>query len=123
MTPAQVYLDDTLLERLASDLERMTAALGEFIPPQDAVVGPRHVARHRHVAAADPSHVRHGVMGGRNGRVVTRAVRSPARQATSWMHVVSRASAKVMAGSMVVRRLASNDLPALRRSEREGLLR
>jgi hypothetical protein len=40
------------------------------------------------------------------------AVRSPVRPATRWMRVVSRASAKVIAGRMVVSRYASTDLPA-----------
>src|SRR5882724_13170554 len=50
--------------------------------------------------------------GARNGRVVTNAVRSPVRPATRWMRVISMASAKVMAGWMVVRRRANIDVPA-----------
>jgi hypothetical protein len=49
--------------------------------------------------------------GARNGRVVTRAVRSPVRPATRWMRVVSRASGRVIAGRMVVSRRTSLDLP------------
>jgi Transposase IS116/IS110/IS902 family len=51
-------------------------------------------------------------MGGRNGRVVSRAVRSPVRAAMLWMRVVSTASARVMAGRMVVSRRAAEVLPA-----------
>ena len=50
--------------------------------------------------------------GARNGRVVTNAVRSPVRPATRWIRVVSMASARVIAGRMVVSRRASIDLPA-----------
>src|SRR5215510_361101 len=50
--------------------------------------------------------------GARNGRVVTNTVRSPVRPATLWIRVVSMASARVIAGRMVVRRRASIDLPA-----------
>jgi hypothetical protein len=48
----------------------------------------------------------------RHGRVVTSAVRSPVRPATLWMRVVSMASARVIAGRMVVSQRASIDLPA-----------
>jgi hypothetical protein len=50
--------------------------------------------------------------GARHGRVVTNAVRSPVRPATRWIRVVSMASARVIAGRMVVSRRASMDLPA-----------
>jgi hypothetical protein len=40
-------------QRLAQDLEPMTAKLGEFIQEENAVVSSRHVARHREVPAAD----------------------------------------------------------------------
>jgi hypothetical protein len=49
---------ETLLERLAQDLEPMTATLGQFIQEGDAVVGQRHFARHRHMAPADPPDIR-----------------------------------------------------------------
>jgi hypothetical protein len=52
------------------------------------------------------------MLGGRNGRAVTKAVRAPVRPATRWMRVVSMASGRVMAGRMVVSRCASIDLPA-----------
>jgi hypothetical protein len=42
-----------ILERLAQDLEHMTAKLGQLIQEEDAVVGQRHFAWHRHVAPAD----------------------------------------------------------------------
>ena len=45
--------EDTILERLARDLEHMTAKLGPFIQEENAVVGQRHVAWHRHVAFTD----------------------------------------------------------------------
>jgi hypothetical protein len=46
------------------------------------------------------------------GRVVTHAVRSPVRLATRWIRVVSIASARVIAGRMVVSRRASIDFAA-----------
>jgi hypothetical protein len=52
-TPARLSVYDTLLERLAQDLEHMAATLGPFIQAEDAVVGQRHVAQHRHMAPAD----------------------------------------------------------------------
>jgi hypothetical protein len=57
---------------------------------------------------------RDGVMGARHRRVVTNPVLSPVRPATLWMHVVSMASARVMAGRMVVSRRASIDVPSTR---------
>ena len=50
--------------------------------------------------------------GARNGRVVTKAIRSPVRPATLWIRVVSMASARDIAGRMVVSRRASIDSPA-----------
>jgi hypothetical protein len=50
MTCGRLYSCDTLLERLAQDLEHMTAKLRQFIQEEDAIVSQRHVARHRHVA-------------------------------------------------------------------------
>ena len=44
--------EDTLLERLARDLQDMAAALRPFIQEEHAIVGQRHVARHRHGAPA-----------------------------------------------------------------------
>jgi hypothetical protein len=52
-TSAKLYACKTLLERLAQDLEHMTAKLGQLIQEEDAVVGQRHFAWHRHVAPAD----------------------------------------------------------------------
>jgi hypothetical protein len=75
-------------------------------------VGQRHVSRHRHVASADQPRIRDGLVGARHGRVVTKAVRSPARPATLWSCVVSMASARVIAGRRVVSRRASIDVPA-----------
>jgi hypothetical protein len=111
-TYAKLYSCGTILERLAQDLQDMGAALREFIQEEHAVMGPRHLARHRHVAPTDPPHVRNGVMGARKGRVVTNVVRSSVRPATRWIRVVSMASARVIAGRMVMSRRASIDVPA-----------
>jgi transposase len=48
----------------------------------------------------------------RSRRLVTNAVRSPVRPATLWIRVVSIASARVIAGRMVVSRWAAEVLPA-----------
>jgi hypothetical protein len=111
-TPVTLYLYDTLLERLAQDLEHVAAELGPFIEEAHAVVREAPLTRPWHVAAADQPHVRDSVVGVRHGRAVTSAVRSPVRPATRWRRVVSSASARVIAGRMVVRRRASIDVPA-----------
>jgi hypothetical protein len=46
----RLYSDETLLERLAQDLEHMTATLAPCIQEEGAVVGPRHLTRHRPLA-------------------------------------------------------------------------
>jgi hypothetical protein len=75
-TPAKLYLYDTLLKRLAQDLEDMTAELAEFIQEERLVVGQRHFARHEDVSAANQPHIRDDVMrgakrtGGDQGRAV-----------------------------------------------------
>jgi hypothetical protein len=48
-----MYMTPSILKRLAQDLEHMTATLGPFIQEEDAMVGQRRVARHRHGAPAD----------------------------------------------------------------------
>ena len=64
-TPAKLYVDETILERLAQDLQDMAAELGPCIQEEHAIVGQGHFARHRHVAPADQPDIRDGVMGGR----------------------------------------------------------
>jgi hypothetical protein len=61
--PARLYLYDTLIERLAQDLEDMAAALGQLIQEEHAIVGQRHVTRHWHVPPADQPRIREGMMG------------------------------------------------------------
>jgi hypothetical protein len=97
---------------LAQPFEHLAPALQAFIPEAHAMERQRHLARHRHVVAADQPRIGDGVMGARHSRVVIKAVRTPVRPATRWMRVVSMASARVMAGRMVVSRRASIDLPA-----------
>jgi hypothetical protein len=111
-TPAKLYVYDPILERLAQGLEDMAAELGQPIQEEDGMARPRHIARPRHVAPADQPDIRDGVMGARHGRVVTTAVRPPVQAATPWMQMVSRASARVMSGRMVVRHRASGNVRA-----------
>ena len=87
----------------------MAAELGPFIQEEHAIAQ-RHL-RHRTWPPPISPHPR-GWWGARNGRVVTNAVRSPVRPATRWIRVVSMASARVIAGRMVVSRRASIDFPA-----------
>jgi hypothetical protein len=58
-----LYIYDTLLERLAQDLQNMAAELGPFIQEEHAMVGQRHLAGHRHVAPTDQPRIREGVVG------------------------------------------------------------
>jgi hypothetical protein len=102
---------DPILKRLAQDLQDMAAALGELIQKEHAMMGQRHLTRHRHVAAADQSPSEMVWWGARHGRVVTHAVRSPVRPATRWIRVVSMAQ-RLIAGRMVVSRWAGIDVPA-----------
>jgi hypothetical protein len=60
----RLSVENTLLERLAQDLENMAAELGQFIQEEHAVVGQRHLAGHRHLTPADQPHVRDGAAGG-----------------------------------------------------------
>jgi len=83
---------------LAQDLEDMAAALGPCIQEEHAMVGQRHVTRHRHVAPADQSRIRDGTVG----------------RATPWMSVVLSASGKGISSRIVVRGRASIDWPATR---------
>jgi hypothetical protein len=63
-TPTKLYSYETLLERLAQDLENMAAALGPFIQEEHPVVREGHLARHRHLTPADPPRVSDGLVGG-----------------------------------------------------------
>jgi hypothetical protein len=87
---------------LVQDLQDMAAALGPFIQEEHAVVGLRHLAGHRYVAAADQLRAEMVWCRARHGRVVTNAVRSPVRPATRCMWEVSIASGRVIASRMVV---------------------
>jgi RecJ-like exonuclease len=57
MTLARLYVRDTILERLAQHLQDVAAELRQFIQKEHAVVRRRHLARQRHVAAADQPHI------------------------------------------------------------------
>ena len=97
---------ETLLKRLAQDLEDMPPELRPFIQEEHAVVRQRHLARHGDVPATDQPDIRDRMMR------VTSAVRAPVQPAMRWMRVVSRASARIMVGRMVVSRRASLYVPA-----------
>ena len=52
----------------------MPSELGEFIEEEDAMVGQRHLARQRSLPPDQP-HIGNAVVGARNSRMVTKAVR------------------------------------------------
>ncbi len=54
----RLYVWDTILQRLAQDLEDMPPALRQFIEEEHAVVRQRHLARRGDVPAADQPHIR-----------------------------------------------------------------
>jgi hypothetical protein len=60
----RLSVEDTLFEWLAEHLEDMTPALREFVQEEHAMVRQRHLARPRDLAAADPPHIRDGMMRG-----------------------------------------------------------
>jgi hypothetical protein len=68
---------ETLLEGLAQDLQHMAAELRQFIEEEHAVVRQRHFARHRPCPPPISPTSERVWCGARNGRVVTKAVRSP----------------------------------------------
>jgi hypothetical protein len=63
MTCGRLSVYNTLLQRLAQDLEHMTAAPREFIQKEHAMVGQRHLRRHGQLTAADQPRIREGVVG------------------------------------------------------------
>jgi hypothetical protein len=73
----KLYVSDTLLQRLAQDIEEMAAALRQFVQAGHAVVRQRPLARRGEVPAADPPHSRN-----RLRRVATRAGRDQRRADT-----------------------------------------
>jgi hypothetical protein len=59
--------DDAFLERLSRDLQERALALEHLIQQQETMVRQRHVTRHRHVAPADQSRIREGLVGRAKG--------------------------------------------------------
>jgi hypothetical protein len=98
----------------------MAAALGHLIQAECAVMDQRHLPRRRQLAAAEQPHSRDRLVRARDGRAVTNAVRAPVRAAVRGMHVVLRASASVMAGSMLVRRRTTIGVLAPRGARRRA---
>jgi hypothetical protein len=60
----QWFLSDTLLQRLAQDLEHMARARGQLIQEHEAMVRQRYLPRQGPLAAADRAHSGDGVVGG-----------------------------------------------------------
>ena len=84
-TPAKLYWCKTLLERLPQHLYDMAEELRELIQKAHAMVRQRHLARHRHMAATDQSHVREGVVRGLGNQVIIFPRTTEQRLAAGWM--------------------------------------
>jgi hypothetical protein len=67
MTCGRLYVYDTLLERLAQDLQDVAAELRERIQAEHAMMRQRHVARHRHLAPADRPDIQEAKIRGPKG--------------------------------------------------------
>ncbi len=63
-TLARWSCGNPFIERLPQDREHMACALRELIQQAHAMVGPRHLAWPRHLAATDQSRIRDGMMRG-----------------------------------------------------------
>jgi hypothetical protein len=63
-TYARLYLEDTIVERLAQHFEHVAAELRPRIQAEHAVGRQRPLARQRHLAAADQPRIRDGMVGG-----------------------------------------------------------
>jgi hypothetical protein len=53
VTPAKLYVYDTLLQRLAQPFQDVAAELRQLIQKENPVVRQRHFAGHRHLPATD----------------------------------------------------------------------
>ena len=90
----------------------MAAALWPFIQDETAGVRPRLLTRPEEVPAADQPHIRDRVMQGAKWASGDQHRTGAVRPATLWRCVVLGASARGIAGRMVVSRRASLDWPA-----------
>jgi hypothetical protein len=68
MTLWRLYVDETLLQRLAQHPQDMAAALREFIQEEHTVVRQRHVPGHRHLATPNQPDIGNRVMRGARSR-------------------------------------------------------
>src|SRR5262245_55904712 len=108
-TRGRLYLQNTLLQRLAQDLHDGAPEPRQFIETEHAVVRQRHFAWQVDLAAADSPGVRDRMVRGAKRARGDDGGTVPMRPATRWMRVVSRASARLIAGRMGVSRRASLD--------------
>jgi hypothetical protein len=99
-TRGRLYSEETLLQRLSQDPQDVTAARRQFIQPAHPVVREGPLARHRHVAAADQSCVRGGVVGGATWAVGDQGRTVAGKPGNTVGTSVAMASAKVMADRM-----------------------
>jgi hypothetical protein len=66
MTCQRLYAYDTLLERLAQDLQDVATELRQFIQKEHLMVRQRHLAGQRHLSPTDPAHIGDRVVRGAN---------------------------------------------------------
>jgi hypothetical protein len=111
-TRGRWYSCNTIFQRLAQHLQDVATARRQFIQQEHAVVGPRHVAGHRHLPPADQPYIRDrvvrdatGARGGQGGAGAGAA--GDAVEAGGLQRIGQRS-----AGRMVVSRCANIDLPA-----------
>jgi hypothetical protein len=90
----------------------VACALGPLIQDEHAVVGPRHVAGLRHLAAADQADIREGVMRGATGARGDPGGAGAGEAGDAVDAGGVEGAGQGRSGRMVVSRCASIDLPA-----------
>jgi hypothetical protein len=107
-TCGRLYACDTVLKGLAQHHQEVATELRRLIQKEHPVVRQRYLLDSGTCPPPISPTAEIVWWGARNGRVVTKAVRSPGRPATRWMRVMSMASGRVSSGRMVVCRCPSS---------------
>jgi hypothetical protein len=97
---------------LPQPFKHLLLALGKLIEAEDTMVGPRHLARHGHLAPTDQPPIGNRMVGGAKGPGGDDGGAPPGAAGDAMVRVVSMASARVVSGRIVVRRRARIDVPA-----------
>ena len=111
MLPARLSVYDTLLQQLPQHLQDMPVELRELIQREHAMGGSDTSLG---ISTWPPPirRIRDGLVKSAKRASSDQRRTVPGQAGTLWMRVVSMASARVIAGRMVVSRRASIDLPA-----------